>query len=83
LERLADGVNVAVVPEAFTTPGTDVAPCFNVKVTAVIDEGVIISLKLILSAVLIGALTAALTGAVRITVGAVVSNAAPVVKLHE
>ena len=63
-------------------PETGVDPCFNVKVRLVIVNGSIASLKVAVIFVLIATPVAALAGTVRLTVGAVVSGAAPVVKLH-
>ncbi len=80
--RFTDGVKVAVVPEYVTAPGTSVAPCFRVNEVVVSVEGSIASSKLTETALLTVTPVAALAGIVELVVGAVVSGAAPVVKLQ-
>ena len=63
-------------------PETAVVPCFKVKVTVVIVKGSIASLKVAVTALLMVTPVAALAGTVELTVGAVVSGVAPVVKVH-
>jgi ABC-type dipeptide/oligopeptide/nickel transport system permease component len=55
-------------------PKTGVSPCFKVKVTEIIVNGFIASLKMAVIALLIATPVAALTGMVELTVGAVVSD---------
>ena len=55
-------------------PKTGVSPCFKVKVTEIIVNGFIASLKMAVIALLIATPVAALTGMVELTVGAVVSG---------
>ena len=76
----ADGLKVAVVPERVTAPATEVVPALSVNVVVLTD----------LTASLNVAVTSELTatpvwlpaGIVELTVGGVVSAAAPVVKVQ-
>jgi hypothetical protein len=76
------GLKVAVTPAWVTTPVTDVAPCFSLKVAVVIVRGSIASLKAAAMFPPIAAPVAAFTGTVKLTVGAVLSTDASVVKLQ-
>jgi hypothetical protein len=80
----ADGVKVAVVPVApyETVPATGVAPWATVKVVLVMVAGSIGSLNVAKTLALVAAPVAALSGSVLVTVGAVWSAVAPVVKLQ-
>jgi hypothetical protein len=80
--RLLAGSKVATEPVEVTDPETGVAPCFKVKLVAVIVAGSIASLKVAVRFLLTTTPVAVSTGSVELTVGAVVSVAAPVVKLH-
>jgi hypothetical protein len=55
-------------------PEIGVFPCFKVKVTEIIVNGFIASLKIAVIALLMATPVAALTGIVELTVGAVVSG---------
>src|SRR5947199_130089 len=59
-----------------------VVPCFKVKVIGVVVKGSIASLKVAAIFWLIASPVAALAGTVKLTIGAVVSGVAPVVKLQ-
>src|SRR6185369_862614 len=61
---------------------TAVVPCFKVKVTGVVVKGSIASLKVAAIFWLMATPVAAFAGTVKLTVGAVVSRVAPVVKLQ-
>ena len=63
-------------------PAIGVAPWFKVKVTFVIVSGSITSLKVAAAFLLRATPVAPFAGSVKVTVGAVVSAAAPVVKVH-
>ncbi len=63
-------------------PEMGVVPCINIKVAVVTVKGSIVSLKTAATALLTAIEVAPLTGMVELTVGAVVSGAAPVVKLQ-
>ncbi len=76
------GMNTAVTPEYVTAPEMGVEPCFRVNEAVVIVSGSIASLNVAVIALLIATLVAASMGTVRVTVGAEVSEAAPVVKLQ-
>jgi hypothetical protein len=78
-----DGVNVAVVPEYVTTPATAVLPFFRLNVVLLIVDEFIVSLKLTVSAVFTAIPVEFAAGTTELTVGAWVSGAAEVVKLHE
>src|SRR5947207_11707248 len=80
--RLLTGLKAAVTPAEITVPATAVVPCFKVKVTWVIVNGSITSLKVAAIFWLMATPVAALAGTVELTVGAVVSGVAPVVKLQ-
>src|ERR1041385_972754 len=67
----------ATVPVTGVTPGP-----VTKKLAVLIVEGSIASLKVVLMLWLIATPVAALAGSVELTVGRVVSGAAPVVKLH-
>ena len=75
-------MNVAVMPLYVTVPVTGVVPCFKVKVVVESVRVSIVSLKVADTAPLTATLVALLTGEVCETVGAVVSGAAPVVKVQ-
>jgi len=59
-------------------PKTGVSPCFRVKLTEMIVNGFIISLKTTVIALLIVTPFAAFTGMVELTVGGVVSDVVPI-----
>ena len=80
--RVLAGVKVAMVPAHVTVPETGVAPCRKVKVAVVTVRGSSASLKVAATLLLMATPMAALAGFVEVTVGAVVSAVAPVVKLH-
>ena len=63
-------------------PNTTVAPCFKVNVAEFTVSGFNALLNVALRALEIPTFVAPLTGTVEVTVGGVVSGAAPVVKLH-
>src|SRR5512135_1386357 len=67
----ADGVKVAVVPERFTAPATEVPPALSVKVVVLTD--LTASLKVAVTAAATGTAVAPVTGFVEFTVGGVVS----------
>jgi hypothetical protein len=71
-----------MAPVEVTVPETGVAPCVKEKVAAVIVAGSIASLKVAVMFPLTSTLVAVSAGSVELTVGAVVSAVAPVVKLH-
>src|ERR1043166_2654567 len=72
----------AVKPPYVTVPATGVVPCFKVNVRVVVVNGSIASLKVAAIFWLTATPVAALAGTVKLTMGAVVSAAAPVVKLQ-
>ena len=83
--RLLAGVNVATFPlTAYPTDPATGAPAGHarVKFAIVIVRGFIDSLKLAVISVLMGTLLALAAGLVELTVGAVLSGAAPVVKFQ-
>ncbi len=67
-----------------TVPGTllPLTVSFTVKVAVAIVNGSIASLKVAVTTLLVATPVARSSGIVEITVGAVVSGAAPVVKVH-
>src|SRR5438094_8226653 len=65
-----------------TVPATEVVPCFKVRRALVLVNGSIASLKVAAIFRLVATAVAALAGTVKLTVGAVVSGVAPVVKLQ-
>ena len=69
-ERSAAGVKVAVMPAYLTVPETAVAPCFTVKVAALMVVGSIASLNVALMVLLTPTFVAASAGSVEETVGA-------------
>jgi len=79
--RLAEGVNLAVLPLMLTAPGTAVPPavCLRVKLAVLSVEFVIASEKLADTEEFSATPLAPLTGDVEDTVGGVVSGAAAVV----
>jgi hypothetical protein len=80
--RLLVGSRVATEPMEVTAPDTGVTPCFKVKLDAVIVAGSIASLKVAVMFLLTTEPAAVSAGSVELTVGAVVSIVAPVVKPH-
>src|SRR5687768_4232455 len=74
--------NVTAVPSGVTTPGIAVVPCLSVKVTWSSVAGFMASLKVAATVPLTGAFAAPLAGTVEMTVGAVVSAVASVVKVQ-
>ena len=82
MARAIDGTNVAVVPIPETVPGTGVTPGpVTVMVAVLIVSGFIASLKPMETVLLMGTSMSPLAGEVTLTVGDVVSGAAPVVKV--
>ena len=63
-------------------PATGVAPCFKAKVNVVIVSGSIALLKMAATFLLRATPVAPFAGSVEVTVGAVVSSTAAVIKLH-
>src|ERR1044071_7214095 len=80
--RGLNGLKVAVTPAYVTVPITGVVPCCKVKVMVVVVKGSIASLKVAAIFWLTGTPVAAIAGTVKLTIGAVVSRAASVVKLQ-
>jgi hypothetical protein len=76
-----DGIKTAVTPVYVTVPDKAVVPCRKVKVALLTVKGSITSLKTAIIALLM-VVTLVLPGLVELTVGAIVSGVAPVVKLH-
>ena len=72
-------MNVAVVPEYETVPEARLKPCPTVNVEVVMVDDSIVSENAAAMALLIAAPVALLAGLVNETVGAVVSEAVPVV----
>ena len=75
--RFADGVKVAVVPLRVADPVTDEAPALSWKVAVLTFFTA--SLNVAVTGVLTETAVAPLTGLVALTVGGVLSGAAPVV----
>ena len=81
--RGASGVKANVVPEKLTVPPMTVSPCLNMKVPgARIVEGSIASLNVAVMILLRSTPVELFVGSVDIAVGAVLSAAEPVMKLH-
>jgi hypothetical protein len=80
--RLLVGSRVATEPMEVTDPETGVAPCVKVKLVAVIVAGSIASPKVAVMFLLMTTPVAVSAGSVEVTVGAVASAVAPVVKDH-
>ena len=79
----ADGANVAVVPAMVTVPATGLpAPSATVNVAVEMDAPAIVSLNVAFTAVFAGTPAWLAAGFVEVTVGGVVSAAAPVVKVQ-
>jgi hypothetical protein len=76
------GSKAAVLPTQVTAAGTGVAPCVKANVVVVQVAGSIASLKVAVTFLLTTTPVAVLAGSVELTVGAVVSVAVPVVKVH-
>ena len=78
------GVNVAILPEYPIVPATAVAPCFRVKLVALIVEAFIASLKVTLTLLPVATDVAFKAGVTDCTVGGVtsVTVAAAVVKFQ-
>ena len=75
--RSLEGVKDAVVPLYATVPGTDVAPCFKVKLVAVKVNGSIGTLKVAVTTLLNTMPEALFAGSTEVTEGDV-----PIVNLH-
>ena len=80
--RLDAGVKVAATPTEVTVPETDVVPCIKVKVAVLSVEGSIASVKVTVIALLVATPVALTSGNSELTMGAVLSGTAPVVKLQ-
>ena len=76
------GLKIAVMPATVTVPGSAVVPCIKVNVVVVTVNGFIGSLKVAEILPSIATPVAAVVGNVEMTVGGVLSAAAPVVKVH-
>jgi hypothetical protein len=68
------GLNDAIDPEYDTVPGTEVAPCLSVKVTAVSVNGSIGTLNVAAPILLVTTPVALFNGSVDVTVGATVAE---------
>jgi len=82
-ERLLDGVNVAVLLLYDTVPLTLLPLLLSVNVLVLIVEEFMSSLNVALMALLTETPVALPAGLIELTVGSVVSGAAPVVKRHK
>ena len=81
-KRLLAGAKVAVMPVRDTKPDTNVVPCSTLIVVVVMVEASMATLKVAAIFWLKGTPVAALAGSVELTVGGVMTAAAPVVKLQ-
>src|SRR5438445_83319 len=82
MARAFTGIMSAVGPREVTVAATGVVPSIRAKLVVMVVNGSIASLKTAAIFLLTATAAAAFAGSVKLTVGAVMSGAAPVVKLH-